>query len=312
MRLLLLLLFLLHSEKTVLAQRDTRLDDQKIVEFVRAFNTLPRTVKDGHERFPYESVYRLSWSRRKREFKILDNRYLPSSDVQTGYHVEYQIKVDSLHPEGVVIENASDSTVRMKVLTALHRPNIKQTLHVQGDGELSHWQSIVTLGNWNKEDTDRLQEIVSMLSTLLREQIDWIAENAPDISAKPLIVQAVPVGANTSIVHEQNPDDPTLSNWSLQDPATFQGALSQMENQEKVLAFVRGELSRSPMKISGMVIGDIVIGKDGTVERFVSFKRNNPEVELEVEKILLSLPKWKPALFKGNPVRVVETFLLRN
>ncbi len=66
------------------------------------------------------------------------------------------------------------------------------------------------------------------------------------------------------------------------------------------------------MKISGMVIGDIVIGKDGTVERFVSFKRNNPEVESEVEKILLSLPKWKPALFKGNPVRVVETFLLRN
>ena len=63
--------------------------------------------------------------------------------------------------------------------------------------------------------------------------------------------------------------------------------------------------------IEGKVISSIVIHSDGSVVDVEVVKSVSPELDAEAVRVLRSMPKWKPGMQDGKPVRVRFTFPIK-
>ena len=59
--------------------------------------------------------------------------------------------------------------------------------------------------------------------------------------------------------------------------------------------------------IQGRVICQFVIGKDGSVEEIEIVRSIDPSLDKEALRVIKSMPKWKPGMQNGKPVKVRMT-----
>lgn len=57
-------------------------------------------------------------------------------------------------------------------------------------------------------------------------------------------------------------------------------------------------------KIQGDVLVSFIVEKDGSVSDVNVVKRVHANLNTEAVRVVKSLPKWKPGLVEGQPVRV--------
>lgn len=65
--------------------------------------------------------------------------------------------------------------------------------------------------------------------------------------------------------------------------------------------------SAQERKIEGRVIVQFVVEKDGTPTEFKVVRSIDPALDEEALRVLKAMPKWKPGMQKGQPVRVKYT-----
>lgn len=65
--------------------------------------------------------------------------------------------------------------------------------------------------------------------------------------------------------------------------------------------------SAQERKVEGRVIVQFVVEKDGTPAEFKVVRSIDPALDEEALRVLKAMPKWKPGMQKGQPVRVKYT-----
>lgn len=88
---------------------------------------------------------------------------------------------------------------------------------------------------------------------------------------------------------------------NVEEMAEFPGGMGQM------MSFVGSTLKypiNAKQKISGIVVAEFIIERDGSVTNIKIFKGIGKEYDDEVIKVIEQMPKWKPGIINGNPVRV--------
>lgn len=60
-------------------------------------------------------------------------------------------------------------------------------------------------------------------------------------------------------------------------------------------------------KIEGRVIVEFVVNKDGSLSDIKVVRGVDPELDAEALRVINAMPKWKPGMNKGEPVRVKFT-----
>ena len=60
-------------------------------------------------------------------------------------------------------------------------------------------------------------------------------------------------------------------------------------------------------KVKGRSIIEFVVEKDGTVSDFKVVRSLNKECDEEAVRVLKTMPKWKPGMERGKPIRVKYT-----
>ncbi len=71
-----------------------------------------------------------------------------------------------------------------------------------------------------------------------------------------------------------------------------------------VYPYIKYPESAVIMGIKGRVIAEFIIEKDGRVSNVKIVRGIDDDVDKEVVKVISASPKWKPARYRGNPVRV--------
>jgi TonB family protein len=64
-------------------------------------------------------------------------------------------------------------------------------------------------------------------------------------------------------------------------------------------------------RISGTVFSCFVVEKDGTISEIRILKGVNEEMDNEVIRVIKLMPKWKPGIQDGEPVRVLYSMPIR-
>ena len=60
-------------------------------------------------------------------------------------------------------------------------------------------------------------------------------------------------------------------------------------------------------KIQGRVVIQFVVNKDGSVSDAKVVRSVDPELDKEALRVINTMPKWKPGMQRGKPVRVKFT-----
>ncbi|GAB2529211.1 hypothetical protein GCM10027189_05090 [Rufibacter soli] len=63
--------------------------------------------------------------------------------------------------------------------------------------------------------------------------------------------------------------------------------------------------------VDGSVVASFVVGADGKVTEAIIVRSLTPSVDAEVIRVIKMMPKWKPAMLKGQPVPFTYTFPYR-
>lgn len=88
-----------------------------------------------------------------------------------------------------------------------------------------------------------------------------------------------------------------------------QPSFKGQEGQEGAKAFTKwvSEHVKRPEGLSGTVEVGYAIGRKGNIQEVQVLKSACPELDEEVVRVVKSAPKWKPAVYDGNPVRLTAT-----
>ena len=57
----------------------------------------------------------------------------------------------------------------------------------------------------------------------------------------------------------------------------------------------------------GRVIVSFIVNKDGSIDEVKVMKSIHPALDEEAARVVKSMPKWRPGMLKGKPVRVKYT-----
>jgi hypothetical protein len=294
---------------SVAAQKKEAVNPSDVSALLIEFNSLPRTETIGLEGHYFQSAFEMEFKRNKRLLRIHDTRFRGSSEERTPVYMRYDLYVDSLHPMGFHVERISRDTVGLRIITAANRPNIRRTVYVQGRREYSVWLSELSLSIWADAQLSKLEKLQSAFSSLVGNCTDWGENTLPDPDLGSWFVPDWVRPGSSRVFLEQNPHDPTLLNESLECPALFDGASDYEQSYKLLEQFVLTELGADSLLVTGYVFCSVTIGKDGRVEEYRSYHKNTTVVEEKFKEILVDMPEWSPAEFRGKPVRVIQDFL---
>lgn len=73
---------------------------------------------------------------------------------------------------------------------------------------------------------------------------------------------------------------------------------------EYLCANVRYPVQAQKSKIEGRSVIGFVVEEDGSISNVSVTKGSHPLLDSEAIRVVKEMPKWKPGLIKGNPVRV--------
>lgn len=80
---------------------------------------------------------------------------------------------------------------------------------------------------------------------------------------------------------------------------------------QKLLDFISQNIQypQTAMKqnVQGRAIVQFVIEKDGSLSNFNVLRSVHPDLDAEAVRVVKSMPKWKPGMQKGEPVRCKYT-----
>ena len=85
----------------------------------------------------------------------------------------------------------------------------------------------------------------------------------------------------------------------------FPGGLSELKNF--LSKNVRYPKLAQKAGVEGRVLAQFVVEKDGSVNNVKVVKHVNQELDAEAVRVIKSMPKWKPGIKNGAPVRVRYT-----
>jgi periplasmic protein TonB len=90
--------------------------------------------------------------------------------------------------------------------------------------------------------------------------------------------------------------------WFVEENATFQGGdLNTFSTW--VLEHIQYPAQASEAGITGKVIVQFSVGRDGTVMNAKVIRSVHPSLDNEAIRVILSSPRWQPAKQSGNPVK---------
>jgi periplasmic protein TonB len=90
--------------------------------------------------------------------------------------------------------------------------------------------------------------------------------------------------------------------WFVEENATFQGGdLNTFSTW--IAEHIQYPAQASEAGITGKVIVQFSVGRDGTVMNVKVMRSVHPSLDNEAVRVILSSPKWQPAKQSGNPVK---------
>ena len=100
----------------------------------------------------------------------------------------------------------------------------------------------------------------------------------------------------------QSTDDQSQIFITVEDPPQFPGGLSAMAKflNENIKYPRVAEVN----KVQGRVICNFVVEKDGSISTVEVVQGVDSTIDREAVRVIQSMPKWKPGMHRGQPVRV--------
>lgn len=127
-----------------------------------------------------------------------------------------------------------------------------------------------------------------------------------DASEKTDVKEEVvtPVSPNAAETPAENPAEEKAFDVVEQMPEYSGGMQELMTFLQENIKYPKSAQER---KIEGRVIVQFVVEKDGTPTEFKVVRSIDPALDEEALRVLKAMPKWKPGMQKGQPVRVKYT-----
>jgi len=293
---------------SAMAQNNEKDFNQYMDSLVDIINTLPKSNIYGFNDKRWQKKYHATWSNWRKKLVIRDIRFDPASNLKCEDEYKAIIDIHDLHPDGVIIKFSKDSTtVSMAIFTARNTENIRNKIYLNGECHDRHYNDRFTLDFWDSKavlaDLQKIQRLLGLCITL---KTNWTLEDRPDPNAiHPMVF---PKNA-TVITFDQN-STPTFLNGAIEHSSLFMTSKSEAENREKVKEYVLKELKAKGIKYHGIIIGSIIISELGKVIDFVSANKNTIQFEIEVKKIILSMPDWTSGRAGNQNVKVSLTLII--
>ena len=113
-----------------------------------------------------------------------------------------------------------------------------------------------------------------------------------------------PVSPDAAETPAENPAEEKAFDVAEQMPEYSGGMQELMTFLQENIKYPKSAQER---KIEGRVIVQFVVEKDGTPTEFKVVRSIDPALDEEALRVLKAMPKWKPGMQKGQPVRVKYT-----
>lgn len=282
-------------------------------DLIKQLNDLPLTKIEGHIDNKFQSKYLVKWNRKKQILIFKEKRFNPNSKNKLTDEFLIEIKIESLHPKGILLQDFNnDSSLSFQLFTAQNLKKIKTIHRINGKATFGMYYDRFTIGSWDSlEYFIQLQKIKKLIVQIVKLKTKWNDKDIPDflLNIKPEPIKQ----PNTKlfyIEYEQNDESPLYENSTLEEFALFLDANNEKENIEKIESYFFEEIDNIDISFKGRLSGSIIVSESGKVEDFISFNMNNPKTEKKAKEIFMSMPNWKAGKYKGKNVRTTTTIMI--
>lgn len=290
------------------SQNDDKQFKHCIDSLIHEINNLPKSNIYGFRNQRWQDKYYARWNNWSNKLIIKDFKYNPLTNLSCEDHYKSTIDFSDLHSEGVFLKYSEDSSnISLMLFTAGNLEKIQHKSYLRGFLQSRDYSDRYSLSNWNKEIAlDNLIKIKKLFEESILLKTNWDINDRPD----PNGLIPIKIRKRERVINFNYGSFPPYLNATIEFPSLFITAGSEGENSAKVKQYVINELKTKGIKYSGTTVGAIIISDTGKVIDFISANKNSSELELQVKRIILSMPDWIPGKLQNQNVKVSQMVVI--